>query len=50
LCLPDTSLGRLIMVVAIVPVGVLVYFGLGWVIGAIDKDDVMVLLRRKKAA
>ncbi|MBK8629776.1 MAG: murein biosynthesis integral membrane protein MurJ [Sphingomonadales bacterium] len=48
--LPDSSLGRLIMVVAIVPVGVLVYFGLGWVIGAIDKDDVLVLLRRKKAA
>ena len=27
-----------------------VYLGLGWVIGAINKDDVMVLLRRKKAA
>jgi putative peptidoglycan lipid II flippase len=28
--------------------GVLTYFGIGWIIGAINKDDVMVLLRRKK--
>jgi putative peptidoglycan lipid II flippase len=28
--------------------GGLAYFGIGWIIGAINKDDVMVLLRRKK--
>jgi putative peptidoglycan lipid II flippase len=46
--LPDSSLGRLIMVVAVVATGPIVYFGLGWMIGAINRDDVMLLLRRKK--
>lgn len=27
----------------------LVYFGLGWMIGAYDKDNILVLLRRKRA-
>ena len=27
----------------------IVYFGLGWIIGAIKKEDVLLLLRRKKA-
>ena len=31
-------------------VGGVAYFGIGWIIGAINKDDVLVLLRRKKAA
>ncbi len=30
--------------------GVLVYFGLGWVIGALDKDDIATLIKRKKPA
>jgi putative peptidoglycan lipid II flippase len=30
--------------------GVIVYFGLGWLIGAIDKDDVSMLLRRSRKA
>ncbi len=30
--------------------GGLLYFGLGWVIGAVDKDDIKTLLRRKKPA
>jgi putative peptidoglycan lipid II flippase len=46
--LPDSSTGRLVMVVAIVAIGPIVYFGLGWVIGAINRDDVNMLLRRKK--
>jgi putative peptidoglycan lipid II flippase len=29
--------------------GGLVYFGLGWMIGAINREDVMLLLRRRKA-
>ena len=45
------SLGeRLIAIVALVSAGGAAYFGLGWVIGAINKDDVMVLLRRKKVS
>lgn len=48
--LPDSSFGRLLMVAALVPAGGIVYFAVGWVIGAINKDDVLVLLRRKKAA
>lgn len=46
--LPDSSIGRLAMVVAVVGTGPLVYFGLGWMIGAINRDDVTLLLRRKK--
>ena len=29
--------------------GGIVYFGVGWVIGAINREDVLILLRRKKA-
>jgi hypothetical protein len=36
-------------VTAIVGTGGIVYFGLGWVIGAINRDDVMILLRKKTA-
>jgi putative peptidoglycan lipid II flippase len=43
-----TSLNRIVGLGALVGVGGIVYFGLGWVIGAINKDDVMLLLRRKK--
>lgn len=35
---------------ALIGAGSLVYFGLGWLIGAINRDDVLVLLRRRKAA
>lgn len=48
--LPAESFGRLLMVAALVPSGVLVYFGLGWVIGAINRDDILILLRRKKVS
>lgn len=41
---------RLVAVGALVSAGGAVYFALGWLIGAINKDDVMVLLRRKKVS
>jgi putative peptidoglycan lipid II flippase len=41
---------RLISIGALVAAGGAVYFALGWVIGAINKDDVLILLRRKKAS
>jgi putative peptidoglycan lipid II flippase len=33
---------------AMIGIGGLIYFGLGWLIGAINKDDVLVLIKRKK--
>jgi putative peptidoglycan lipid II flippase len=41
---------RVIGIGALVAAGGIVYFGLGWIIGAIKKDDVLVLLRRKKVS
>jgi putative peptidoglycan lipid II flippase len=35
---------------AMMAAGGTAYFALGWVIGAINKDDVLILLRRKKAS
>jgi putative peptidoglycan lipid II flippase len=43
-----SKIGQLVVPVLLVAIGGLVYFGLGWVIGAINKDDVLLLLRRKK--
>jgi putative peptidoglycan lipid II flippase len=39
---------RLIGTVALIGAGSLVYFTLAWVTGGMDKEDVLVLLRRKK--
>jgi putative peptidoglycan lipid II flippase len=39
---------RLVAVAAIVGTGGIVYFGLGWVIGAINREDVLILLRKKR--
>lgn len=39
---------RLIGVVALVSAGGLVYFAVAWTIGAMNRDDVLILLRRKK--
>jgi putative peptidoglycan lipid II flippase len=39
---------RLVAVAAIVGTGGIVYFALGWVIGAINREDVLILLRKKK--
>ena len=41
---------RLIGVAALVSVGGAVYFAVAWVIGAMNRDDILILLRRKKAA
>jgi len=41
---------RLIGVMALVSVGGLVYFAVAWAIGAIDRQAIQVLLRRRKAA
>jgi putative peptidoglycan lipid II flippase len=43
-----SKIGQLVVPILLVGIGGLVYFGLGWVIGAINKDDVLTLLRRKK--
>ncbi len=40
---------RLIGVAALVSVGGVVYFAVGWVIGAINREDILILLRKKKA-
>ena len=45
-----STIERMVGVGALVALGGIVYFGVGWVIGAINKDDVMVLLRRKKVS
>ncbi len=44
----ESKLRLLVGLAATGAAGTLVYFGLGWLIGAINRDDVMVLLRRKK--
>jgi putative peptidoglycan lipid II flippase len=39
---------RIVAVGALVGVGSIVYFGIAWVIGGMDKEDVLALVRRKK--
>lgn len=47
----DGSTGqRLIGVAALVSVGGAVYFAVAWVIGGINREDILILLRRKKVA
>jgi len=41
---------RLLGVAALVGLGGAVYFAVAWVIGGMNRDDIMVLLRRKKMA
>jgi putative peptidoglycan lipid II flippase len=41
---------RLVAVAALVGVGGLVYFTVAWTIGAMNREDVLILLRRKKSA
>ncbi len=45
----SSKIGQILVPVLLVGLGGATYFGLGWLIGAINKDDVMVILRRKKA-
>lgn len=44
------TIERLIALTTLVGAGGIIYFGLGWMIGAIDRDDVLILLKRKKPA
>lgn len=47
----DASAGkRMVAVVAMVGTGLLVYFPVVWIVGGMDKEDVTILFRRKKAA
>ena len=39
---------RLIGTVALIGAGSVVYFALAWITGGMDRDDLLVLLRRKK--
>ncbi|HKX91477.1 MAG TPA: murein biosynthesis integral membrane protein MurJ [Sphingomicrobium sp.] len=39
---------RMLGTVALVGAGAIVYFALAWMIGGMDKEDILVLLRRKK--
>ncbi len=44
------TIERMVALTTLVGAGGIVYFGLGWMIGAIDRDDVLILLKRKKPA
>ena len=48
--LADSKLLKIIGLGGMIGAGGAVYFGVGWVIGAINKEDVLILLRRKKAS
>ena len=41
---------RLLGVAALVSVGGVVYFAVAWIIGAMNRDDILILLKRKKVA
>jgi putative peptidoglycan lipid II flippase len=41
---------RIIAVGALVGAGSIVYFGIAWIIGGMDKEDILALVRRKKVA
>jgi putative peptidoglycan lipid II flippase len=41
---------RIIAVGALVGVGSVVYFGIAWIIGGMDKEDILALVKRKKVA
>ena len=43
-----STLDRVIGLAALVGTGGIVYFGVAWIIGGINKDDILILLRKKK--
>jgi putative peptidoglycan lipid II flippase len=45
-----SKIGQFLAPLLLVGIGGVTYFSLGWIIGAINKEDVLVLLRRKKAS
>lgn len=44
-----SKIGQIFVPLLLCGLGGVTYFAVGWIIGAINKDDVLVLLRRKKA-
>ena len=46
----DSDARKVIGVAALVSAGGIVYFAVAWVIGAMDKEDLLILLRRKKVS
>ena len=44
------SLQRMLALALLIGSGGLVYFGLGWIIGALDRESILMLLRRKRPA
>jgi putative peptidoglycan lipid II flippase len=40
---------RVLAIGALVSVGGIVYFAVAWTIGAMNRDDILILLRKKKA-
>ena len=45
-----STIQKLIALTALIGTGGLVYLGLAWVIGAVDRDEILLLLRRKKVS
>jgi putative peptidoglycan lipid II flippase len=45
-----STLDRLIGVGALVAAGGIVYFAVAWAIGAMNRDDILILLKKKKVA
>ena len=43
-----TTLERMVALTTLIGSGGVVYFGLGWMIGAVNREDVMILLRRRR--
>jgi putative peptidoglycan lipid II flippase len=46
----DSKTMQFLGVALLVSIGGIVYFAVAWVIGAMNRDDILILLRRKKAA
>ena len=44
-----STVERALGLIALVSVGGIVYFAVAWTIGAMNRDDILILLRRKKA-
>ncbi len=44
----QSKIGQLLVPVLLVGLGGIIYAGVGWTIGAIDREELLILLRRKK--
>ena len=45
-----SAIKKIVAVGAMVGTGLMVYFPIAWIVGGMDKEDVMILLKRKRAA